>query len=704
MVTVSTGPQKTGCKHAAIFSQLASTQFDCLNGRCIPATFRCDGDNDCYDHTDELNCHNRTCSGSDFRCANSKCVPSRWQCDDEDDCGDGSDEDPKLCSAKQCEATQFGCKSQPGMCVPITWVCDGVEDCVDGSDEVDCKAQTCSDEEFQCANGKCITRPWVCDQDNDCGDSSDEVNCGNVTCASTDFACHSGKCIPDRWRCDGDTDCKDGSDEQNCAEISGPEAVCSAREYLCGNHKNCIHVAWVCDGDNDCPDGSDEFNCTVTCRSDEFQCLDNHCIAGVQQCNGNADCADGSDEKNCTGTAVVSREKCEPESHFDCGRNHCIPLELVCNGRNDCGEWEDEPRDKCNKNECLRDNGGCSQICTDRKIGYECQCRHGYRLDPEDSKTCLDVNECDQPGSCSQICINLKGSFKCQCVSGYAPEPSNPHTCKAQDSFRTQLLFANRHDIRRLHLDSEELLASALSLRSAVAADFHLKHDRLFWSDSNAEAIFSPPLLAHQISTPDGLAVDWIYDHIYWTDTGTDRIEVANLQGLNRKTLINTSLDEPRAIVLNPLEGWMYWTDWGVPAKIERAGMDGTHRSVLVFQDLQWPNGLSIDLVSRKLYWVDAKLHILSSADLDGSNQRVVLFSPSFLQHPFSVDVFEDWVYWSDWESESIHRANKFTGSNHSIMVRSAFSPMDVHIIHPYKQPKGPSVQHILYLTFILEL
>ncbi|UYV67340.1 VLDLR [Cordylochernes scorpioides] len=37
-------------------SRCSSTQFDCLNGRCIPATFRCDGDNDCYDHTDELNC------------------------------------------------------------------------------------------------------------------------------------------------------------------------------------------------------------------------------------------------------------------------------------------------------------------------------------------------------------------------------------------------------------------------------------------------------------------------------------------------------------------------------------------------------------------------------------------------------------------------------------------------------------------------
>ena len=28
------------------------------------------------------------------------------------------------------------------------------------------------------------------------------------------------------------------------------------------------------------------------------------------------------------------------------------------------------------------------------------------------------------------------------------------------------------------------------------------------------------------ITTPDGIAVDWVARNLYWTDTGTDRIEV----------------------------------------------------------------------------------------------------------------------------------------------------------------------------------
>lgn len=39
---------------------------------------------------------------------------------------------------------------------------------------------------------------------------------------------------------------------------------------------------------------------------------------------------------------------------------------------------------------------------------------------------------------------------------------------------------------------------------------------------------------------------------------------------------------------------WVYWTDWGEPAKIERAGMDGSHRSVVISSDIKWPNGLAL--------------------------------------------------------------------------------------------------------------
>lgn len=42
-------------------------------------------------------------------------------------------------------------------------------------------------------------------------------------------------------------------------------------------------------------------------------------------------------------------------------------------------------------------------------------------------------------------------------------------------------------------------------------------------------------LVTSEVEHPDGIAVDWIARNMYWTDTGTDRIEVARLDGRARK-------------------------------------------------------------------------------------------------------------------------------------------------------------------------
>ncbi|KAG5899803.1 hypothetical protein JTB14_010242 [Gonioctena quinquepunctata] len=158
-----------------------------------------------------------------------------------------------------------------------------------------------------------------------------------------------------------------------------------------------------------------------------------------------------------------------------------------------------------------------------------------------------------------------------------------------------------------------------------------------------------------------------------------------------RKVLIKDALEEPRAIALNPMEGWMFWTDWGSEPKIERAGMDGSHRQTIVNFDVKWPNGLTLDLVKKRMYWVDAKLNTISSCDYNGRNRRVILFSPDKLRHPFSITTFEDWVYWTDWDKAAVYRANKFTGRDVKPITATEMiqTPMVIHVYHPYRQPDG---------------
>ena len=51
------------------------------------------------------------------------------------------------------------------------------------------------------------------------------------------------------------------------------------------------------------------------------------------------------------------------------------------------------------------------------------------------------------------------------------------------------------------------------------------------------------------------MAVDWINDKLYWTDSRFDRIEVLDLNSSKRNVLVSTGLDKPRGIAVHPTRG-----------------------------------------------------------------------------------------------------------------------------------------------------
>ncbi|XP_012162002.1 low-density lipoprotein receptor isoform X4 [Ceratitis capitata] len=678
-------------------------QFQCDNGACIPIRFACDGLSDCSDHSDEriANCKyiDSTCGVEQFRCNNGFCIPKRWRCDQESDCADGSDEAVSLCTKKTCSPDEYSCKSGGGECIPLAWMCDQNRDCSDGSDEASCN-ETCRSDEFTCGNGRCIQKRWVCDHDDDCGDGSDEQGCPPKACdPTTEFTCKDGGCVTKRWVCDGEPDCLDGSDEEQSCDKNTTHFVspCLGHEFQCRDRITCLHHSWLCDGEKDCPDGDDELqaNCrNTTCRPDQFQCGDRSCIAGHLTCNSVADCADGSDEVKCS---IAKTTKCNSTTHFDCGGGQCIPLSKVCDRKKDCPDGEDEPAGKCSVNECAVNNGGCMHKCVDQPIDYRCECNSGYKL--TDNKTCIDINECDDPAACSQICINEVGGYKCECEAGYMRDPRNHTRCKATEG-HASLLLARRHDIRKIALDHMEMTSIVNNTKSATALDFVFRTGMIFWSDVSTQSIYKAPIdegndksvvLKEHSVTSDGLAVDWIYNHIYFTDTHKCTIELTNFDGNMGKVLIEDGLDIPRSIALDPIEGWMYWSDWGASPRIERAGMDGSHRTTIINYDVKWPNGITLDLVRKRIYWVDGKLNVISSANYDGSQRRQVLYSTEYLRHPFSITTFEDSIYWTDWDKQTVFKANKFNGKGVEAItaLHQLQHPMVVHVYHPYRQPDG---------------
>ena len=67
-------------------------EMQCSSGECIHKNLCCDGDPDCKDGSDEVNCPSRICRPDQFRCEDGNCIHGSRQCNGVRDCLDGSDE------------------------------------------------------------------------------------------------------------------------------------------------------------------------------------------------------------------------------------------------------------------------------------------------------------------------------------------------------------------------------------------------------------------------------------------------------------------------------------------------------------------------------------------------------------------------------------------------------------------------------------
>ncbi|KAL3120703.1 hypothetical protein niasHT_007995 [Heterodera trifolii] len=140
----SYGPQELQGDTNAVAAGCMADERACGSNECVKLDYVCDGEPDCRDRSDELNCPaKRLCEPNEFKCKNSRCVQKMWLCDGDDDCGDGSDE--KSCGERKhgdlCQATEFSCSNKK-QCVPASFQCDGTNDCQDGSDEIGCVQPT----------------------------------------------------------------------------------------------------------------------------------------------------------------------------------------------------------------------------------------------------------------------------------------------------------------------------------------------------------------------------------------------------------------------------------------------------------------------------------------------------------------------------------------------------------------------------------
>ncbi|XP_023827149.1 uncharacterized protein [Salvelinus sp. IW2-2015] len=92
-----------------------------------------------------------------------------------------------------------------------------------------------------------------------------------------------------------------------------------------------------------------------------------------------------------------------------------------------------------------------------------------------------------------------------------------------------------------------------------------------------------PVLLLKSHGAVLGLAVDWIHEHLYWTNAGTHSIDVARLGGSVQRLLIE-GLAMPTGVAVEPL--------LGVPEYAVGGGGVVVEGCVQAFQDTRLPRFL----------------------------------------------------------------------------------------------------------------
>lgn len=61
--------------------------------------------------------------------------------------------------------------------------------------------------------------------------------------------------------------------------------------------------------------------------------------------------------------------------------------------------------------------------------------------------------------------------------------------------------------------------------------------------------------LSTDLDSPEGIAIDHLGRTLFWTDSVMDRIEVASLDGSQRRVIVDSDLVNPRAIITDPPNG-----------------------------------------------------------------------------------------------------------------------------------------------------
>ncbi|KAG5273414.1 hypothetical protein AALO_G00151070 [Alosa alosa] len=264
---------------------------------------------------------------------------------------------------------------------------------------------------------------------------------------------------------------------------------------------------------------------------------------------------------------------------------------------------------------CSNGNGGCSHLCLLSPLQpfHSCACPTGVKL-KDDGKTCRpgaeEVLLLARRTDLRRISLDLPdftdivlqvSDIRHAIAIDY--DPVDGHVYWTDDEVKA---------IRRARIDGSEaqtLVTTEINHPDGIAVDWVARN--LYWTDTGTDRIEVTRLngtsrrilISENLEEPRAIVLDPVNGYMYWTDWGEKpKIERANLDGSERLILLNTSLGWPNGLAIDYTAGKLYWGD-AKTDKIEVINIDGTGRVTLLEDKL--PHIFGFTLLGDHIYWTD---------------------------------------------------------------------------------------------------
>uniref|UniRef100_A0A8C3R6G7 Epidermal growth factor n=1 Tax=Cyanoderma ruficeps TaxID=181631 RepID=A0A8C3R6G7_9PASS len=258
------------------------------------------------------------------------------------------------------------------------------------------------------------------------------------------------------------------------------------------------------------------------------------------------------------------------------------------------------------------------------------------------------------------------------------------------------LLFSHGNDIFRIDTEGTNHERLVADTGPSTLMDFHYIEEKVYWVDSERRLLQRIHLngtkqerLCYIDKGISGFAIDWINQDILWANRQKGTIEATDMNGRKRRVL-RRAVGRPTKITIDAEQRLLFLSSDGTVSSIHRVSRSGNYM-INILKTTEKIKAISLDLIDRRLYWIqhdlEKEISHIGSCDYDGGTVRFLRNSVQY--QLLGMSLFAEHLYYSDLKSGMIWRANKYTG-NVVVTISlkpSFFPPVEIKIVHPFKQP-----------------